>query len=308
MQPQLLRVLLAEDSLTETGLMLRSLSADKGRGLELVYVSNRSAVARSLLQFHPHAAFLALSLLQPDAYLSVSLLHYAAPRIPLILFAPTADKDCVAKCLEAGAHDYMLDGFMDVATLDRVLHSAIQRDSQLAPLGPPKSCRDSLTGLPNRSGLLRSVRHALPDSPLTDIRLLVSIHLQNYKQLLASVGQAAVAQTLRHIAQQLQASVRRTDLLAHVSRGVFVMVIPDAGERCLGALQRRLESRLLNFNQRYPQLPFQFVVQAFPWRSSSPFSLEEILSSHLTVNKQSALPLLAAAGNLLPHSLVRSGQ
>ncbi len=249
---------------------------------------------------------MALSLLQPDPYLYVSLLHYAAPRIPLILFASSADKDCVAKCLEAGAHDYMLDGFMDDATLDRALHSAIQRRSPLAAIEPPKSCRDSLTGLPNRSGLLSSVRQTLPNSPLTDTRLIVSIHMQNHKKLLAIAGQAAVAQALRLLAQELQACVRRSDLLAHVSRGLFILVIPDADERCLSALRRRLESRLLYFSQRYPQWPFQFGVQAFPWLSSSPFSFQEILSSQLALNKQAASPLLSAAGHLHPHSSPRS--
>ncbi len=306
MPTPLLRILLAEDSLTEAGLTLRSLCADKGRGLELVFVSNRRCLAQSLLQFHPHAAFLALSLLQPDPYLSISLLHHAAPRIPLILFAPPADKDCAAKCLEAGAHDYMLEGFIDDATVARALRSALQTKSNGVVSVAPKSRRDSLTGLSNRSGLMHSVQSTLPDSPLSDSRLIVSVRLQNHKKLQAIAGPAVASQTLCQIASQLQQCVRRSDLIAHVSRGLFIIIVPDAGEPCLSSLRRRLESRLMHFNRHRAQLPCQFAVQAFPWRNSSPFSFQEILSSHFAASKHPALPLLAPAGDLLSRSLVRS--
>jgi hypothetical protein len=63
MQPQILRVLLAEDGISETGITLRTLRADQGRRLELVFVSNAGRLSDVLLQSQPHTAFLALSLL-----------------------------------------------------------------------------------------------------------------------------------------------------------------------------------------------------------------------------------------------------
>lgn len=82
MQAQTLRVLLAEDGITETGITLRALCADQGRGLELVIVSNASKLSDTLVQSQPHIAFLALSLLQPDPPRAVTLLQRSAPHIP----------------------------------------------------------------------------------------------------------------------------------------------------------------------------------------------------------------------------------
>jgi DNA-binding NarL/FixJ family response regulator len=131
MQSQPIRVLLAENAVSETGITLRSLYAQHRRGLELVFVSNRDSLTNGLLHFRPHVSVLALSLLQPDPYRAISLLHYSVPGIPQSFLLFAADRDCAAKCLEAGAHDYMLEGFIDEATLDRILRSAIQQKSSL---------------------------------------------------------------------------------------------------------------------------------------------------------------------------------
>ena len=58
MHSQLLRVLLTEDGVTGSGITLRSLCAQQGRGLELIFVSNRDSPSKMLLHFHPHVSFL----------------------------------------------------------------------------------------------------------------------------------------------------------------------------------------------------------------------------------------------------------
>ena len=148
MRPQTLRVLLAEDGLTETGITLRALCAQQGRGLELVFVSKASRISDALLRSHPHVAFLALSFLQPDPPLAVSLLHHSAPHILLILFVHAADKDSAVGCLHAGAENYMLEGFIDVPMLDHVLHAALHRAPLPAPQPESKSRLHFVTNLP----------------------------------------------------------------------------------------------------------------------------------------------------------------
>ena len=130
-----LRVLLAERGFSETGITLRALCAETGRSLELYMVSEHTSLDHALQAYCPDAALLDLSLLQPDPPAAVRVLHQNHSFIPLIVFAAPADKDSAVMCLEAGAKDYMLEGFMDVRTLDRVLHAAIcgsQPDSRIA--------------------------------------------------------------------------------------------------------------------------------------------------------------------------------
>jgi DNA-binding NarL/FixJ family response regulator len=155
---QTLRVLLAENSFTEAGLTLRALCTDHSCALELVFVSNPNKLRETLISSQPHVAVLALSMLQPDPPLAVSSLHQAAPHIPLILLARSADKGCALKCLSSGAENYMLEGYLDVQTLDHLLHTALHpNDSSDSPV-VLKSQVSVATDLPNRSGLLRCVR------------------------------------------------------------------------------------------------------------------------------------------------------
>lgn len=95
MQGPSLRVLLAEKGFSETGLTLRSLCAEAGWSLELVFVHARSDLAHALLCYCPDVAFLQLALLQPDAPDRLRVLHLPYPSVPFILFADSAD---IAMC------------------------------------------------------------------------------------------------------------------------------------------------------------------------------------------------------------------
>lgn len=116
MESSRLRVLLAESGLTEAGVTLRSRCAETGRTLELVFVTNRDSLPPALRDFQPDVALLSLSLLHPDPPTTIYSLHQSLPHIPLILFADLADKELATACLQVGATDYMLEGFMDERT------------------------------------------------------------------------------------------------------------------------------------------------------------------------------------------------
>lgn len=298
MQSQTLRVLLAEDGITETGITLRALCADQGRGLELVFVSNASRLPHALLHSQPHIAFLALSLLQPDPPSVITSLHQSAPHIPLILFVPPADKASAIICLHAGAENYMLKGFLDVPTLDHVLHTALRRDAQGVPAAPLKPRLHFITNLPTRSGLLQLLHRSRPDSVLSGSKVLLSVHLTNLKYLQATAGPAAVSHALRETAKQLRSTVRRSDLIAYIAPGVFALVVFDVSDSCLAAVRRRINSRLLHlFQGGLVHLPLNFSVKTSSCANASSFSFQEILADHLSCKNLSALPPLAPARN-----------
>ena len=306
MQTKLLRVLLAEDGLTQTGITLRSVAALQGRGLELVHVSKADNLRKVLLQTQPHIAFLSLSMLQPDPPLAISLLNHFVPHIPLILFALPADKDCAAGCFASGAKNYLLEGFMDVPTLDRVVHSAIQHHAALPSSQNAKSRLDTLTRLPNRSGLLHEIQRSMEEPLRSGSRLIVHVRLENLKHVQAIAGRSATEGALLQTAQQLRASIRRSDLIAHVSKGLFVLVLADAGDSALAALQRRLAMRLLQINQaRTTNLALKFSVQTYSWLNTSPFSFQEILSAQRALRKEPSSPLLGSGGNAIRPPLGR---
>jgi GGDEF domain-containing protein len=240
---------------------------------------------------------------------AISLLHQSAPHIPLILFVRPADKACAIGCLHAGAENYMLEGFIDVPTLDHVLHAAIQRDAPSALNAPCQPHLHSVTKLPNRSGLLQRLLQPSQESVLSGSRLLISIHLTNLKYLQSSAGHTAVARALRHIAHQLQSLARRSDLLAYVAPGVFAFVIFDANESCLASLQSRIDCRLLQLIQCDPSgLPLNFSVKTSSWTPSSSFSFQQALTGQLSGKKSLSLLSHASSRNSNRHRVSRCGQ
>jgi hypothetical protein len=65
-----LRVLLAEKRLSETGIIPRSIGADVGWTLELVFAETKEAVQAALVAHYLDLVLLDLALLQPDAGLT----------------------------------------------------------------------------------------------------------------------------------------------------------------------------------------------------------------------------------------------
>jgi len=238
-----LRVLLAESGLTEAGVTLRSVCADTGRTLELLFVTNRDNLLPALRDFRPDIALLSLSLLQPDPLSSIHSLHQSLPDIPLILFADSADKELAVAGLQVGATDYMLEGYMDERTLGRVLQAALRSPDSFAQDRGPRPSADSDPAI----------------APL-----LLSVHLTNFESLRAVEGALVADGALQRVAVQLQKCVRRGDRIAQVAPDKFLVIVADSSETSLRAIHRRITSRFCPENQLcVPTLTLS--VHSEPW-------------------------------------------
>jgi GGDEF domain-containing protein len=242
-----LRVLLAESGLTEAGMTLRSLCAETGRTLELVFVTNRDSLPLALRDFRPDVALIALSLLQPDPPAAVRLLHHSLPEIPLILFADPADKELAVACLQVGATDYMLEGYMDERTLSRILQTALRSPDVPAP---------------------RDFQPSAASNPVPTRPLLLSVHLTNFESLHAVEGALVADGALQRVAVQLQKCVRRGDRIAHVAPDKFLVIVADSSESSLLAVHRRIISRFCPENQLCaPTLALSVRYEPWPFAS-----------------------------------------
>ncbi len=137
----------------------------------------------------------------------------------------------------------MLEGFIDVPTVDHVLHTAI---SHYAPSTASPSRKPSLhfiTNLPNRAGLLHQLQHSSQDSVLSGSRLLLSVRLTNPKYLQSSAGHSAVARALHQIAQSLRSLVRRSDLREQADRAALL-----TRELLAFARRQSLQPRAIDLN------------------------------------------------------------
>lgn len=196
-----LRVLLAEGGDGETAETLRALFADSDRGLELAVVSTIATLIPTIRLVDPEIILLDLALSLRDPLDGVHLVHRSAPGTPLIVLAEPSQKQYAAQSLSEGAMDYVLKGFLDARTVDRVLRSALARNTFE---GLTDLLRDPMTGLYNREGLLTLGARSQEEIHHTGGSLVLLCALfENLHTLREGFGPGAADHALRDGAQLL---------------------------------------------------------------------------------------------------------
>jgi len=208
------RVLLAESGSGEAADSLRMLYPGPHSALELSVVPTVSALLLSIELTSPETILLDLSLGKPDPLEAVRRVHRAAPSIPLIVFADIVDKSYAARSISEGAIDYLLKGFMDGRTLERVLRAALERNTVegLADL-----LRDKLTGLYNRDGFTTLGTRAMETAMRSGGTLvLLCARIENFPALHAEFGSSGSEQAIRETAELIASCFRRSDFMARL--------------------------------------------------------------------------------------------
>src|ERR1700675_1539017 len=214
MSEKKLRILLAEKLPGETASALREFYPDAQGRLELTNVHTVSTLSAALEIVDPEIIFLDLSLALSDPLETVRHVHRSAPQVPLIVLADGSAKDCAVRCLRQGALDYLLKGFIDSRTLERVLRAALEHNTLggLADL-----LRDSLTGLYIRDGFLTLGERAMETAKSRESTLvLLCMRIENLAAIRAGFGPSAAESSLCEVATLLVSSFRRTDIVARL--------------------------------------------------------------------------------------------
>jgi diguanylate cyclase (GGDEF)-like protein len=272
------RVLLAESGSGEAADSLRMLYPGPHSALELSVVPTVSALLLSIELTSPETILLDLSLGKPDPLEAVRRVHRAAPSIPLIVFADIVDKSYAARSISEGAIDYLLKGFMDARTLERVLRTALERNTVegLADL-----LRDKLTGLYNRDGFTTLGTRAMETAMRSGGTLILLCALvENYSSLEEELGSLGIEQAVRETAELVGSCFRRSDFLARLGDAQFAALAVDAAEPSASVLRQRVESRLAIHNQsRKPRGPLALRLGVGYWGANDPRSFAEFLDA-----------------------------
>jgi len=91
----------------------------------LVNSNSTSELEQGLCSHSFDVALLDLSVLQPDAAASMSVLRWAFPSLPIVLFVNLADNQGVAECLAMGARHFLLKEFRNEKTIIGALQPAV---------------------------------------------------------------------------------------------------------------------------------------------------------------------------------------
>ncbi len=278
MKDQKLRVLLAEGGLGEIALTLRSLYSETERGLELTVVSTIETLLPTIHVVDPDVLFLDLSLAYPNPLDAVRRVHRAVPDVPLIVLAVAAEKDCAAQCLNNGATDYLQKEHMDSRTLDRVLRTALERNTLK---GLTDLLRDPPTGLYIREGFLTLGSRSLETARRNDGKLVLLCALvENLPALRTKFGPASSNRCICEAGEIISGCFRRTDLIARLGEGQFGVLAVDAIGPSAPVLRQRLQKRLaMNNRVRSPWGRLELRISIGFWCAPDARSFTEFLDS-----------------------------
>lgn len=278
MNEKKLRVLLAEGDHGETATALHTLYPAGQDGLELTNVSSVSTLIATLEIVNPEVIFLDLSLGYPDPLEAARRVHRSAPAVPLIVLADRSDMDCAERSLKQGTQNYLLKGFIDPRTLERVLRAALEHNTLegLADL-----LRDSLTGLYTRDGFLTLGERAMETARKRESTLvLLCLRIENLVAVRAGYGPSAVETSLREVAKVLAGTFRRTDILARIGESQFAALAVDAVEPSAQVLRQRLERRVVMLNRDMgPWGPLELRMHARFWSPREAMVFSKFLDS-----------------------------
>lgn len=239
MAARCLRVLLAEKRLSEAGIILRSICAEAGWALELIYVATRKELGEALQAYSPDVALLDLSLLQPEAANYLRGLYLAHSSIPLILFAEADDKSSAVECLSMGARDFLLEGYMDERTVARVLKSAVGSREETEMMATVYA--DSETGC------------------------ALSAELERDEETTDQMESGASDGVMHGLLKVLKRNVRARDQVVPGRRGQIKLVLSDTNKNYHEIIVKRIRARVKAYqNAMFAEFPSAVTIRAEP--------------------------------------------
>jgi diguanylate cyclase (GGDEF)-like protein len=273
-----LRILLAESRPSETAEILRALFSDSEKDLGLTVVSTLATLIPTVKVVDPEIILLDLGLSPRDPLDAVRVVHRSAPGVPLVVLADPAQKQYAAQSLSEGAMDYMLKGFIDSRTLDRVLRAALERNTFE---GLVDLLRDPFTGLYTRDGLLTLGARCQEEAQRTGGTLVLLCALfENLYTLREGFGPGAAGSALLEVAELLAGCCRRSDLVARLGEAQFALLAVDADAASQFLLRQRLAEGLAAQNDaRSPWGPVDLRLSTGVWFGKDGRAFGEFLDS-----------------------------
>ena len=265
--------------------MLRSLFPDEESSLQLTMVSTISILLPTIQLVGPEIFFLDLSASCPDALATIRAVHRAAPSLPLIALAESSGMATAEQSLREGALDFLLKDVADERTLERVLRTALERNTVS---GLVDLLRDPATGLYNADGFRAlTTKHVKAAQRSGGQLVLLAVSIKNLSALENEFGPSTAESAIKEIAELLNGSFRRTDLVARLHEGNFVILAADAAEPSVAIIRQRLEARRVALNRaREPWGAIELKVEVAFWSARQSEEFDELCDSLFSVFPQ----------------------
>lgn len=178
-----------------------------------------------------------------------------APDVPVVVLTGLDDEGLALQAIQAGAQDYLLRGRVSADVVLRVVRYARERHCLQRELRD-LALTDPLTGLRNRRGF-----EMLTEQPIGLARragrgvVLLAADLDGLKRINDAGGHAAGDRALVAVAAALNASFRKTDVLARIGGDEFAVLAVDTPPGAAELLTARVYAALERHNAAHPAGP-----------------------------------------------------
>jgi len=215
-------MLLAEESSGEAAAALQSLYAGSDPGLDLTVVSTIATLLPTIKVVDPEVILLDLTLSLREPMDAVHLVHRTAPGVPLIVAVDPSQKEQAVRSLAEGAMDYVLKGHIDAHALERVLRTALERNTLT---GLTDLLRDRVTGLYTRDGFLTVGSRRQEEAIRAGNSLvLICVLFENLQALRDAFGPGTADRALCDVAALLKGCCRRSDVVGRLGEAQFAIL------------------------------------------------------------------------------------
>ena len=268
-------VLLIEDNLVQASLIKKRVSP----------LSNPSFVVRhavnlgtgiEFISSNPDAILLDLSLPDSQGLKTFLRVKERAPEIPVIILTALDSEVLGIEAVRHGAQDYLIKGKTQFGEIPRLLRYAIERHkTQTALL--QLSMTDELTGLHNRRSfnLLAEQEKKIAFREKKNLSLTF-IDIDGLKAINDTYGHYAGDRAIKAMAELLNETFRRSDIIARLGGDEFVVLSPEPSAEGAQSVVARLEAAKKNFQSRFPfDFSFSFGTTLCPFES--PVRLEDLI-------------------------------
>ncbi len=237
-----LRALLVEDD-PEDAARIGAALERSGRLSRLAHARDREEAVRALAAEPFDVLLVDLNLPDSQGLPTVDAFVALRPELPVVVVSRFAGGDLAvaAESLRRGAQDFLAKDELPETDLARITLFACERKRaerrRLALAG-----RDPQTGLPDLAGFRASFEKARERAIRRGRRLgLVLVSLGDVGAVRESWGEAFVRALEKAAAAALRTAVRRSDEVARIAPGRFLILLEDLpGEAALAATVRRI--------------------------------------------------------------------
>jgi two-component system cell cycle response regulator len=218
------------------------LDTEDSSHFHIAHVADLELAAERLSSDPADVLLLDLGARQRQGRALVQAARAAAPDMPMVVLAESADELMAVEALRQGVQDFLDKEHLDRFALVRALRYSIERHRLQKNL-QNLSLIDDLTGLYNRRGFLALAEQHLRMIQRKGAALLIYMDLDDLKLINDTYGHLEGNRALIVTANVLRASFRQSDILARLGGDEFCVLMTDAGQDSAQQVRKRLQQR-----------------------------------------------------------------